>query len=719
MSIDKYSIKATSYILNLLGDELIGSDSLAIFELVKNAYDADAELVKITFNDLETPNQSIVIEDDGNGMSLEILHKVWLTIGTDYKKKEAKISKKYKRVSLGNKGVGRLAVHRLADEILLETKVENEFFGSKLSINWKDLVKSSSYIQDLLVDIESDVESDFVKNRGTRITLTKLKTKKWNKTMLRELARKIENIKNPFEPIQNFNVEITCNDDKKDWLKDIKSGTEILDNSLFYFNFELSSNNETDFAEFIWNYKFRPKSFEKLEDKERTNKEDKQKQLLSISAKQYPIFEYKGKERYYLKNSDLELIGKIKGTFHVFNQKTPLLNTIHGAGRSGAIKSYIKENCGVKVYRDKMRVYNYGEPSDDWLGLEYAKVQRAGDHFSKKVTIGAVSLDLAESELGLLEKTNREGFSENEVFYRFKAIINEVFNFFERIASDDKGEIDARLDKITVNKRVGLSDTIDELEKKLEEKKLEKEFKPLVKKIEKDYNEMRDVMLNSGMVGLNLGLVFHEIEREMRFINSDLGLQNIDMQNIKERIKSLMLLLENFSPILKQQTKRKDIPLSKIVERVRQLNLNRFNYHNIIFSSPLLSEENEDFKITISGNLVISAISNIIDNAIYWVSAKKELEDDSFKPAIYIGTDLKSFDGPTLIIADNGNGFEIEPDVAVMPFKTRRPGGMGLGLYFVNLVLETVGGKLLFPDSKDLDIPEVYNGACLALVFKK
>ena len=93
MSKEKYPIKATSYIINLLGDELIGSDSLAIFELVKNAYDADATLVTISFNDLDSPNRNIVIEDNGIGMTSSVIQKVWLTIGTDYKKKQAKISK--------------------------------------------------------------------------------------------------------------------------------------------------------------------------------------------------------------------------------------------------------------------------------------------------------------------------------------------------------------------------------------------------------------------------------------------------------------------------------------------------------------------------------------------------------------------------------------------------------------------------------------------------
>ena len=167
METERYQIKATSNILNLLGDELIGSDSLAIFELVKNSYDADAEEVTISFLDLNTPNQRIIIEDDGYGMTAEIVHKVWLTIGTNYKKKEAKISRKYHRFSLGNKGVGRLAVHRLAESILLETKDADDLFGTYLEINWKKLVSSGDYIDDLFVEVNEGLRQPFLKGHGT------------------------------------------------------------------------------------------------------------------------------------------------------------------------------------------------------------------------------------------------------------------------------------------------------------------------------------------------------------------------------------------------------------------------------------------------------------------------------------------------------------------------------------------------------------------------
>ena len=205
----KHNMKATSHILNLLGGELIGNDGLAIFELVKNSYDADADCVSVIFEDLNTLFQKIIIEDDGHGMAPEVIEKIWLTIGTNSKRGDnRKPSPKYRRISLGNKGVGRLAVHKLAKVITLETQAEGDPFSSRLTINWQDLIESGEFIEDLYVTVSRVEGSLFEKQRGTRIILSDLYTTIWTKASLRDLARRIENIRNPFKAIENFDVKI-------------------------------------------------------------------------------------------------------------------------------------------------------------------------------------------------------------------------------------------------------------------------------------------------------------------------------------------------------------------------------------------------------------------------------------------------------------------------------------------------------------------------------
>ena len=93
--------------------------------------------------------------------------------------------------------------------------------------------------------------------------------------------------------------------------------------------------------------------------------------------------------------------------------------------------------------------------------------------------------------------------------------------------------------------------------------------------------------------------------------------------------------------------------------------------------------------------------------------------DKTYRKAIYVGSDVDSFDGPAILIADTGTGFGMEPEDMILPFRTMRPEGMGLGLYYANLVMETIGGKLLFPDREKYDVPKVYNGAFIVLVFPK
>lgn len=705
-----YSFKAKSHILSLLGDELIGSDILAIFELVKNSYDAGANEVKIILKNLNTKKQEIIIEDDGCGMTPHDLQNVWLEIGTDFKR-GGKRKKIFNRIPLGEKGVGRLAVHKLGKAILLETQTDGSLFSNRIFIDWPKLIEESEYIEDTNIEIETVPSSLLAKGKGTRITVSKLKKARWTKRDLRELARKINSIKSPFRPINNFEVTMSANDFHQDWFDDIKNIDELLKDSLYYFDFCLTPSRESDFVKMTWNYSFSaPKSF-KIEDSSisLTDKKERCKtENVLILNKENPF----NKGQTHLLNKDLENIGSINGRFYVYNLLSVVLKSF---GQTNAIKIFVKENSGVKIFRDGIRVYNYGESYDDWLGLDLARVQRLGNHFSKNTVIGAIDIEMENSHNGLKEKTNREGFDENIYYQKFQFICRQVFELFEVLAQEKRTELKDYLDEIGPVKKIGLSETIIQLEEKLKEKKLDKELKPLLMRVQKDYNNMRDVMLNSGMTGLNLGIVFHEVDREVKYINIDLT-NGENLESIKGRVTNLIALLENFSPLLKQN-KNISITAKQLVEKAKSINSSRFDYHKIIFSSPLISGGNNDFKLKGPGNLMVSSLSNIIDNAIYWVSNKLELEANGYKPAIFIGTDMENFSGPAIIISDNGYGFTLDPEDLIFPFRTTRPGGMGLGLYFANMVMEMLGGKLEFPDIEDLDIPKVYNGATLALVF--
>ena len=108
-------------------------------------------------------------------------------------------------------------------------------------------------------------------------------------------------------------------------------------------------------------------------------------------------------------------------------------------------------------------------------------------------------------------------------------------------------------------------------------------------------------------------------------------------------------------------------------------------------------------------------MQSIIDNSIYFLGYNKK----NSQKAVHVTTDLDNFNGNALIITDNGPGFSLDSEVVIQPFVTSKVNSMGIGLYLSNIVLEAMGGQLLIIDSADYEIPEVYSGACIALVFPK
>jgi signal transduction histidine kinase len=144
----------------------------------------------------------------------------------------------------------------------------------------------------------------------------------------------------------------------------------------------------------------------------------------------------------------------------------------------------------------------------------------------------------------------------------------------------------------------------------------------------------------------------------------------------------------------------------------------RFRAHRIKIVNGL-ELGNPDFTVECSRRLVVASLMNFIDNSIYWLQAASRSDR-----RIFIGTSRELDGGPCIVVADNGPGFQDEPEALVQPFFSRRPDGMGLGLYLADQAAQrhSAGGRkgcLRFPQRGDLSLSREFTGAVVAFQFPK
>lgn len=120
-----------------LGQDLISSDTVAVIELVKNAYDADASHVTVTFHGpLEEGAGRIDILDDGHGMTPETVVESWMQPATGHKRSIARSEGKKRRL-LGEKGIGRFATQRLGHRLVMTTRRAGDESETVVAADWK------------------------------------------------------------------------------------------------------------------------------------------------------------------------------------------------------------------------------------------------------------------------------------------------------------------------------------------------------------------------------------------------------------------------------------------------------------------------------------------------------------------------------------------------------------------------------------------------------
>jgi signal transduction histidine kinase len=188
----KFTVDAA--LLQELGEKLIGRPAIALGELVKNSFDADAATCRITFSE-----GRIAVSDDGHGMSEDDFLNFWMRLGTTHKVKQA-TSKILGRLLVGSKGIGRLSAQFLADEMTLESATaDNPDHYLYAFIDWRTAVKGEllSTVNVAWDMLPKEATYSVGSTSWTRITLQSLKDK-WDADTLKDLGSEVWMLRSPF-----------------------------------------------------------------------------------------------------------------------------------------------------------------------------------------------------------------------------------------------------------------------------------------------------------------------------------------------------------------------------------------------------------------------------------------------------------------------------------------------------------------------------------------
>lgn len=386
-------------IINRLGKELVGRAETAISELIKNAYDAEASYVNLIFKNAYVPGGSLVIEDNGTGMTYSELINGFMRISSS-DKVHRPISPNYKRKKAGKKGIGRFAAQRLGDQLIIVTQTAESAYAIKATINWSKY-EIDSEINEVTGKIEY-VEKERVK--GTTLYIKGLEDG-WSDSAIQRAYRYTENLLIP-EPLSRERKDWDkCRQDpgfKASFYRDrVSEETKVVDENVAFFDHALAViegfiDEKGQGYWRMWSNKLDvPQGdFQKI-GVDRENNDTQYAAAHSIHFKTY----------YFIYDRSL-----IPSSLYTY------------------VKNLGTEVGGIKLYRNGFRVPPYGEKNNDWLGLD-SSVRRKTLLFphQNQSFFGYVEIDDSAAEL-FEETSSREGLIENQAFddirdYVYRVII--------------------------------------------------------------------------------------------------------------------------------------------------------------------------------------------------------------------------------------------------------------------------------------------------------
>jgi signal transduction histidine kinase len=419
--------KTNIQLKSIIGKDLINDDNIAILELVKNSFDADAKRVDISFFNLKNNDDKIVkdfsdktsrllIVDNGLGMDLSDIQNKWLNIAFSAKKSN---SRQHNRMMAGAKGVGRFSCDRLGEYLNLYAKKKDSLKYILLKIDWKkfEVEDEKREIQSVILDYEEITEAE-LRNKsiapfeqGVILEIIKLRSN-W-----------VYNIKNDKGIIVDWNTDKLVN--LKKYLEKLINPNQAFEKNDFgiYLDaneFIKENANKEEYLKFIG--KVENTIFEKLDFKTTSIESEiiENGEILLTTLKD------KGKVAFWIKEKN-EFYPEIKQAKCYLYYLNPYS------------KAFFTKQTGVRpveygsiyLFLNGFRIPPYGEEGDDWLNLEQRRAQGYARFLSSRDIVGRVEVLDSENSFRII--SSREGLVRNESFSKLTNRDGYFFKSFKRL----------------------------------------------------------------------------------------------------------------------------------------------------------------------------------------------------------------------------------------------------------------------------------------------
>lgn len=728
------ALRPKARILKTLGEELISSETVALIELVKNAYDADAENVLIAFSgELKEGAGSIEVMDDGHGMDMNTIHKSWMVIATSTKKHNKK-SKSGKRRVLGEKGIGRFAAARIAEELELYTRTKEQANTESYAIfDWTQFDDDERFLNDILFLADEQSAYTIVPNwrlkefsekkyrspyHGTSLKMNRLKHT-WEKHDLENLQRGLSRLLSPFYSKNDFNIFLDLPDENNEFNSRI-TPPEIIKYPHYIVKGTIKSGGEYSFSV-------------KIEEENQSHEFNGFFYKLFSGgewelypSENRPTFSKKSEREKRIESGpfDFELRIWDRDELENVNQK------VGGGIRS--IRKDLDAIAGINIYRDGFRVLPYGEPDNDWLRLDIRRVQAPTKRLSNNQITGYITIT-ADKNPDLHDRSNREGLDNNSAYSDLqnimKFVLNETENLryaFKRKTSEPKTQDNQKglFDPPDFNQITDAVNRNDADKKSTLAliSKVETDWKNQIKKLQNVLSQYHALATLGGIVDK----ILHDGRQPLAKIQTEAGLGQETAEDLLETNPDFPQLKDfekSFGKIVGQSSVLRDVfrraepfggrkrgrPKKYYIEELIK-DIFAIYEKELKDSSVEIDLPKTQTLVSIDTTELSEIFTNLITNSLYWL---KSVHEDKRK--IRVSVERKGNTSLEIIFSDTGPGIDTKyKDQIFEPYFSRKPDGHGLGLCLVGeIVHDYYNGSVELLDSGKS------GGAVFRIILKK